>query len=124
MLIDDFQSDLYDYIHKQKLFFKNPAFSSEEEYRFVLKVDNEFSLDKDSSDRKILSLDIRVGASGIITPFIEWKFKLDDKERLFKQITLAPMIESDLAEESFKRFLAATVRQNIKIKQSSINLRF
>lgn len=92
--------------------------------RFVLKVDNEFSLDKDSSDRKILSLDFRIGASGIITPFIEWKFKLDDKERLFKQITLAPMIESDLAEESFKRFLAATVRQNIKIKQSSINLRF
>lgn len=118
ILLDEFQGELYNYIHQQKIFFKNPAFSSEEEHRFVLKVGNDFTSDDD------LSLNFRVGISGIITPFIEWKFKLDDKERLFKQITLAPMIESDLAEESFKRFLAATVQQNIKIKQSSINLRF
>lgn len=119
-----FQEELFDFVSERKLFFKNPAFSSEEEYRFVLKVDNDFSFDEDSSGKRILSLDFRVGASGIITPFIEWKFDLDDKERLFKQITLAPMIESGLAEESFKRFLAASVRQNIDIKRSTINIRF
>ena len=118
MNIQDFQENLYGYIHEQKLFFKNPAFLGEEEYRFILKVDNEFS-----GDNK-LSIDFRVGESGIITPYIEWKYTLSEKENLFKQITLAPMIESNLAEESFKRFLANTVHKKIEIKQSSIKLRF
>lgn len=121
---DEFKGKLLDYFHFQKLFFKNPAFSSEHEYRFVLKVDNNFNEDLDSENNPILKIYFRIGTSGIITPFIEWKFDLNDKERLFKQITLAPMIEPSLAEESFKRFLAATVRQNIEIKKSSIKLRF
>ena len=117
-LSDDYQSELYDYIHEKKLFFKNPAFSCEEEYRFILKVNNDFF----ENDK--LSLKFRAGASGIITPYIEWKFTLDEKEQLFKQISLAPMMEATLAEESFKRFLAVEVRRNIEIKKSSIKLRF
>ena len=116
--IESFQEGLYDYIQQWKLFFKTPAFSSEEEYRFVLKVDNAFNANED------LSLKYRVGESGIITPYIEWAYALDGKRKLFKQITLAPMIESSLAKESFKRFLDTEVRQNIEIVQSSIRVRF
>jgi len=118
MFVDMFIDDLYEYIHKQKLFFKNPAFSSEEEYRFVLKINNEFPSNRN------LSLDFRVGESGVITPYVKWMFELCEKEKIFKQITLAPMIEADLAEESFKRFLATTVQKNIEIKHSSIKLRY
>ena len=109
---------IWEFIHEQKLFFKNAAFENEKEHRFVLRVDNEFS------NRDNLSIKFRVGESGVITPFVEWKYTLDEKGELFKQITLAPMIEPELAEESFKRFLAPTVYRNIKIEQSSIKLRF
>lgn len=108
----------WEFIHMQKLFFKNPAFESEKEYRFVLKVDNDFN----ECDK--LSMKFRVGDSGVITPFIEWSYSMNDKRELFKQITLAPMIESNLAEESFKRFLDTTVYQGLKIKPSSIKMRF
>lgn len=116
--IDTFKGELFDYVSELKLFFKTPALSSEEEYRFILKVDNDFEGDED------LSLKFRVGESGIITPYIVWKYTLNEKKELFKQITLAPMIESNLAEESFKRFLTTTVYKNIRIKPSSIKLRF
>ena len=118
MNIECFQEGLYNYIQRWKLFFKTPAFSSEEEYRFILRVDNSFKADED------LSLKYRVGESGIITPYIEWACALVGKRKLFKQITLAPMIESNLAKESFKRFLDTEVRQNIEIVQSSIKVRF
>ena len=124
MCFNYFRDEMFGYINKQKLFFKNPAFAGEEEYRFVLQVDNRFFEDKESPINKKFKLDFRVGASGIITPFIEWKFNLTDKENMFKQITLAPMIESTLAKESFNRFLISTVRTKINIKQSSIKLRF
>ena len=116
---DTLMSDIYSLINKLKLFFKNPAFSSEEEYRFILAVENDFS---ESSD---LALQFRVGKSGIITPFIEWNYTTHKKpEKLFSQITLAPMIEPELAEESFKRLLGNTSLKKIPIKQSSIKLRF
>lgn len=114
----NFQAELHGYLEEKKIFFKNPAFSSEQEYRFVLVVD------KDFKDNDELAVNFRVGTSGIITPYIEWKYTLNEKEKLFKQITLAPMIEPDIAKESFQRFLASSVYQNIEIRQSSIQVRF
>ena len=58
---------IWEFIHEQKLFFKNAAFENEKEHRFVLRVDNEFS------NRDNLSIKFRVGESGVITPFVEWK---------------------------------------------------
>ena len=121
--IDAFQGDLLEYIDEQKLFFKNPAFKSEEEYRFVLKVHNDFNEDIDENNNS-LSVKYRVGTSGIITPYIEWHFDVKNKSDLLKQITLSPMMEPELAKESFKRFLADGVYRNIRIEQSSIKLRF
>ncbi len=118
----NFQSELFCYLNQQKLFFKHPAFSCEEEYRFVIIIDKD--LDNDYLRKYNLSTRFRAGESGIITPYIELKYALSEKEELFKEITLAPMIETPLAEESFKRFLASTVKQNIEIKSSSITLRF
>lgn len=117
--IDEFQDGLFEYINKQKLFFKNPSFESEREYRFVLKVHEDFF----NSDNDNLKVNYRVGASGIITPYIEWNFG-DLKATLLKQITLSPMMEPELAKASFKRFLADDVYRNIKIEPSRIKLRF
>ncbi|NPV89868.1 MAG: DUF2971 domain-containing protein [Firmicutes bacterium] len=118
LVIDDFQDGLSEYIHEQKLFSKNPAFASEQEHRFVLKVHNDYS-----NGISGLQTQYRVGESGIITPYIEWNFG-DLKAQLLNQITLSPMIESELAHESFKRFLANDVYQSIEIKPSTIKLRY
>lgn len=117
--IDEFQDGLFDYINKQKLFFKSPSFESEKEFRFVLKVHDDFF----NNSNHNLRVDFRVGASGIITPYIEWFFG-DLKVTLLKQITLSPMMEPELAKASFKRFLAGDVYRNIKIEPSRIKLRF
>lgn len=115
--IDDFQNDLGEFINDHKLFFKKPAFEYEKEYRFILKVHNDFEADD------YFKKDFRVGSSGIITPYIEWKFE-KIKPLLIKQITLAPMIEEELARESFESFLLKEVKEHINIVQSSIKLRF
>ena len=114
--IDEYQDDLFAFINEKKLFFKHPAFAGEKEYRFILKVHTDFQLDN-------LKTEFRVGSSGIITPYIEWKFD-KIKPILIKQITLSPMIEEELAKESFKRFLRHDVYRNISIVPSSIKLRF
>ncbi len=117
--IDEFQDGLFDYINKQKLFFKSPCFESEREFRFVLKVHDDFSCSSNNN----LRVNFRVGASGIITPYIEWFFG-DLKATLLKQITLSPMMEPELAKAGFKRFLADDVYRTIKIEPSRIKLRF
>lgn len=117
--IDDFQDGLLDYINKQKLFFKSPSFESEREYRFVLKVHDDFFNNVNNN----LKCNFRVGASGIITPYIEWCFG-DLKANILKQITLSSMMEPELARAGFKRFLADDVYRNIKIEPSRIKLRF
>ncbi|MEG0034852.1 MAG: hypothetical protein RR571_02770 [Anaerorhabdus sp.] len=116
--LDNFCEKLKKIYDEKKLFFKSSVFSSEEEYRFVIKTSCQF----DTND--VFKLEFRVGTSGIITPFISWKFDLNAKENMFKIITFAPMIEFDLAKSSLKRFLATTVYNNIKIAKSSMNIRF
>jgi hypothetical protein len=109
-------------LNHQKFFFKNPAFKNEEEFRIILKIPNDF---KETENGKF-ALKYRVGASGIITPYIEWKFAEDNESisEIIKEITLAPMIEEEIAKEGFKRFLADEDIKNIRINQSSIKLRF
>jgi len=116
---------IYKFINDHKLFYKNPAFENEKEYRFVLKINNDYFINSNKDCSKPLKLEYRVGASGIITPFVEWRFELlDEKQQLFKEITLSPMIEPELAKESFNRFLSKKEYRNIAIEQSSIKLRF
>lgn len=114
---EEFRENLSVFINEKKLFFKHPSFASEKEYRFILKVHTDFRADGN------LKTKFRVGSSGIITPYIEWKFD-NLKPMLLKQITLSPMIEEELAKESFKRFLRDDVFQSISIVPSSIKLRF
>jgi len=118
--IDEFQDSLSEYINEQKLFFKNPGIASEREYRFVLKIRTDFSESYDQRTRK----GFRVGSNGVIIPYIEWSFGDDLKSTLLDQITLSPMIEPELAEESFKQFLTSDVYRNIKIQPSSLKLRY
>lgn len=111
---------------KSDLFKKLKGFSSEEEYRFVLVVPKEYPLANSCSDNDEIELlqKYRVGNSGIITPYLEWRFDIHKKRQLFSQITLAPMIEAKLAKKSFERFLDKSLGCSIKITPSRIRMRF
>jgi len=118
--------NVFNFVETKKLFYKNSAFESEQEYRFVLNVANKFFdkiKDNNSELKSELKSDFRIGNSGIITPYIEWNYKKCEKD-LIKQITIAPMVEKDLAKDSFKRFVGINSSKNIKIINSSIDVRF
>ena len=121
----EFRNITYDSTQmEQNIFTKSEEFRCEEEYRFVIEVPINHILPKEYIEKRFFIQGYRVGASGIITPYLEWKFTLDDKKRLFTKITLAPMIEKKLAMASFKRYLHKDVYQNIDIVPSKIKLRF
>jgi hypothetical protein len=119
------------------LFSKLDNFECEEEYRFVLTVPENYSFPKELKPENgvegsnitpyrnsILMQKYRVGESGIITPYIECTFTLEQKQELFKRITLAPMVEADLARKSFERFLHKDVYKGVEVTSSTINVRF
>jgi hypothetical protein len=107
------------------VFTKYSAFRSEEEFRFVLTIPKNYTfLESTMEKRKTLTPKFRVGTSGIITPYIEWFFGIDHKASLFTKITLGPMIEQDLAEKSFRRFLDTDVWQGIEIASSKLKMRY
>ena len=126
--IDAAKEEFREYINKQKAFFKSPAFSHEKEYRFILKAGINFKCLKAGINfkciDKVLSREFRVGESGIITPYIEWKYSSNEREKLFNQITLAPMMELKLTRESFRRFFSFKEFEEIAIEESSIKMRF
>lgn len=112
-------SELWNFIAEKKMFFKASGFATENEYRFVLKISDDIINDSDT----ILPFKkhFRVGSSGIITPYIEWKF---ENTVPFSEITLAPMMEIDSAKTSLSDFLNSNGYKNVDIITSSIQLRF
>jgi len=125
-LMNNFKEELSDYMNEKKLFFKDPVFESEKEYSFVLKVNNDFfdenRYERNSNESKTsIKGNFRVGDSGIITPYVECTFSLAEREKVFTKITLAPMIEKEIAAKSFRRFLGSAA---IDIVPSSVNMRF
>jgi hypothetical protein len=111
------------YDGKKCIFSKHSVFKSEEEYRFVLTVSPKFSFDKNGHTTKMKQKS-RMGNNGIITPYLEWQYPPDLKSQLFTRITLAPMIEKDLAKASVERFLLEDVYKKVKIVPSSLEVRF
>ncbi len=116
--IDNYQENLADYLIKRCLFYKNPAFSHEQEYRFVIEAP------KYNSEKEHF-IDYHIGIGGLIVPHLELSF---DMENVLKNITLAPMMESVVAKQGVNSLLANNTQNSQKIKietnYSSINVRF
>ncbi|MBN7772192.1 DUF2971 domain-containing protein [Clostridium aminobutyricum] len=99
-----------------RLFFKDEAFAGESEYRFVIKL----PLDYTEKDNSLLNAGYNV-KEGIIVPHCTLKL---DKSAIHS-ITLSPMLETRLAENGLKRFLADNgYPDNISINQSKIPIRY
>ena len=111
---EEYQSDLSDFLQERCLFFKNSAFESENEYRIVIKTPSEFS-------HEHFRLGHRVGNNGIIIPFREFHF---DTKKVIDQITLGPMLETDVAKAGLVSLLNLSYEQQFDIKCSDIDVRF
>ena len=104
------------HIERLRLFFKNEAFSSEKEYRFVIRM----PVNADTSKGAL-----RTGYTikkGVITPHCDIPFA---KTGVVKGITIAPMMETELAKVGLSRFLVDNgYGSKVDIGYSEIPIRY
>jgi hypothetical protein len=106
-----------DYINDYKLFYKDDSFSGEKEYRFVIKLPNNYVIQED----KGLKMGFAI-KNGIFTPCCD--LKLNPTETI-NSITIAPIMEKELAEKGLRRFLKMNnYNPKISIEASSIPIRY
>jgi len=114
IFINQYQDSLSEFLQERCLFFKNHAFESEDEYRFIVKVDSKFSGEN-------FKLNHRVGNNGVIIPFRELSF---EPKQAMDQIILAPMMEKELAKAGLISLLGLSYEKQFDIKYSEIDVRF
>lgn len=116
IIVQDYYSDLLMRIEHLRLFFKNEAFSGEKEYRFVIRMP-----ERSESSEGTLRAGYTV-KKGVITPHCDIPFA---KSGVVKKITIAPMMENELAKAGLTRFLADHGHSSkIEIEFSKIPIRY
>ncbi len=106
-----------DYMNDCKLFYKDESFAGEKEYRFVIKLPGDYS----SHEEKELKLGFTI-KNGVFTPCCE--IMLDPMETI-NSITIAPIMEKELAEKGLRRFLSMHhYNPRLMIEASSIPIRY
>lgn len=116
LIRQDYYAELLMHIERLRLFFKNEAFSSEKEYRFVIRM----PVNADTSKGAL-----RTGYTikkGVITPHCDVSFA---KTGVVKGITIAPIMETELAKIGLTRFLADNgYGSKVDIDYSDIPIRY
>jgi hypothetical protein len=113
----EIRSKVLDYINDCKLFYKDESFAGEREYRFVIKLPGDYT----SHEEQELKMGFTI-KNGIFTPCCE--ILLDPRETI-NSITIAPIMEKDLAERGLRRFLSMHhYNQRLTIEASSIPIRY
>ena len=110
---DNYQSELSNYIMQRCMFYKNPAFKHENEYRFLIEA-------PENNRGKINLIDHHIGGGGLIVPHLIVKF---DPIQSLQRITLAPMMEPEVAKQGVQRLLDNKISGN-NINYSQIDLRY
>ena len=114
---------LWTYIESFGLFYKDEAFSDEQEYRIVIRYEEGFT------EKPITSFfqDSYKGIeyeyferNGIIVPCL----KVPLIKNAVKQITMAPKFEKSIVSVALEDFLSFNGYQDVKVVQSSIPIRY
>ncbi|AHF08645.1 DUF2971 domain-containing protein [Desulfitobacterium metallireducens] len=117
LCIESYQEKLAEYLLQRCMFYKNPAFKHEEEYRFLIEAP---AITTDSGG----TVEHHVGGGGLIVPHLVVTF---DPIQSIRSITLAPMMEPEVAKQGVQRLLAnkiPEIKSQINIDFSQINVRF
>ena len=110
------KGELLDFIETARLFFKDESFINESEYRFIIKLPKDYN----ETSHPVLNngYDVR---GGIIVPHCI----LNVDKSVFKSIVISPILEKELAEQGFQRFLHSCNYENkLEILQSKIPIRY
>lgn len=111
---EEYQEELSSFLRERCLFFKSNAFESENEYRFAIKIRNDY-------DGPTLKLKHRIGSNGVIIPYREFDF---EPKQIVDQITVSPMMEKEIAKEGLISMLGLSYKNQFAIEYSEINLRY
>lgn len=118
MAIEAYQDELSNYLIEKCLFYKNPAFAHEKEYRFVIEAST-----NETSDNKV-EIGHHPNNIGLIVPHLKIGFPLEDA---ISEITLSPMAEKEVAKKGVDSLLANITKNKyhpIDINYSKINIRY
>ncbi len=111
--------DLITFLNDYRLFFKDTAFSSEKEYRFVLRIPADYTEQSELPPILEMAFEPR---NGVVTPFCVLHLQNND---VIKGITLSPMLEREIAEIGLRRYLKSLdYSEDIYIRPSQIPIRF
>lgn len=95
------------------IFFKNPCFESEEEYRMVFIMDNDEYKEDGIIHHRI--------SNGAFVPFIKLKF---DENIPISSIKIGPRNNADISIKGMKSLMKSRGYNNIDVKKSNIPLRY
>lgn len=115
--VECYQETLGEYLLQRCMFYKNPAFKHEEEYRFLIEAPD-VTIDGGGT------IEHHVGGGGLIVPHLAVAF---DPIKSIQSITLAPMMEREVAKQGVQRLLTnkiPKIKSKIGINYSQINVRF
>ena len=109
-----------------KIFFKNCCFEPEKEYRFVFQEEKK---DK-KRDNGIFKYNFFI-KNGVFIPYVDIDLEQDIKT-IIKSITIAPLVEKDIAKKGLEQFLINNgyevynekTKKGIKIETSNCPIRY
>lgn len=101
------------------MFFKNPAFKHEDEFRFIIEAPYKKSDFADEMSKDFFNF--HIGPSGLIVPHLEIPFA---KEAI-SGVTISPMMEQETARQGVENFFICNNDiENIEVQFSKIDLRY
>ena len=117
---------LRNYIDSRGIFFKHPKFKSEEEYRIIIEINDERIPRKEGDADKYVGehnkkmIEGFTTKRGLVVPYLKVSFTSESISR----ITIAPMIEYDIAKSSIKEVLSISQMNKVKVFKSTVPIRF
>lgn len=107
--------EMLKFINTYSCFFKDSHFSDEKEFRISIQFDGTENIFENPS----ISEEFCV-KNGLIVPFIN----IDVPINSIKEVTISPIMESNIAQNSIDELLKHNSINNISVTQSSIPIRF
>lgn len=115
---DFIKSIIQEFVNMYQLVFKDEAFEHEKEVRIILNVPT--TKRKTGIDGVISPRKYRVNNNGFVVPYVEYFFPIENINR----ITVAPLLESELAQKNLIDMLNYYDAPNIEVASSKIPIRF
>ena len=114
------------YIDSLGAFYKHPKFKSEEEFRVIIEIADDMVPRTENDSKKYYgeyNQKMKQGfcsKQGLIVPFLTVSFP----STAIYRVTVAPMIEYDIAKKSIRELLETLNIKGVKIYKSTVPIRF